>query len=300
MTIDPKEVKPHILYKHLTGAVAPRPIAFASTIDKDGNVNLSPFSFFNVFGSNPSTLIFSPNRRGRDNTNKHTYFNVKEVAEVVINVVNYNLVQQCSLSSIEYPKEVNEFVKAGLTPIESEAVKPPRVKESPIQIECKVREVVETGDQGGAANLIICEVLRMHISDDVLDENGQIDQHKLDLVGRLGHGWYVRASGDALFEIPKPVGSIGIGVDQIPDDIRYSKILTGNHLGMLGNVESLPSSEEVKTFRTSHAMNEILNEGTADDEVHEKLHRLAAVFLNEGNVTDAWKVLLHEYYQNAR
>lgn len=300
MTLDPKEIKPHQLYGYLVSAVAPRPIAFASTVDAEGNVNLSPFSFFNVFGSNPSTLIFSPNRRGRDNTNKHTFLNIQQHGEVVINVVNYAMVHQVSLASSEYPDGVNEFEKAGLTAIPSEIVKPPRVKESPVQIECKVRQIIETGDQGGAANLIICEVVKMHIDDAILDADGKIDQHKIDLVARLGGGWYSRASGDSLFEIPKPLTTLGIGVDSIPSDIRYSKILTGNHLGMLGNVESLPSAEEVKAFRTNPGLNEVLNEGTTSDEAIDKLHRLAAVLLNEGNVTDAWKVLLHEYYKSVR
>ena len=206
--IDPKNTAIPAVHQTLLGAIGPRPIAFASTVDADGNPNLSPFSFFNVFGVNPTTLIFSPSRKGRDNTTKHTYENLKEVPEVVINVVNYNMVQQTSLSSTEYPKGVNEFVKAGFTPIPSEMVIPARVKESPVQFECKVREIIETGDQGGAGNLVICEILLIHIDKSVLDDNGNIDPHKIDLVGRMGGDYYCRASGDAVFIVAKPLQKI--------------------------------------------------------------------------------------------
>ena len=236
MKINPKDIPVPQLHGYLLGAVGPRPIAFASTIDSEGNPNLSPFSFFNVFSANPPILIFSPARRGRDNTTKHTYENVKEVAEVVINVVNYDIVEQMSLSSTEYPKGVNEFIKAGFTPLESETIKPLRVKESPIQFECRVNEVVELGDGGGAGNLVICEVLMIHIKDEVLDSNGKIDQKKIDLVGRMGGNWYCHANGDALFEVEKPLATLGIGIDNIPEDIRNSSILTGNDLGKLGKL----------------------------------------------------------------
>ncbi|MEQ9022042.1 MAG: flavin reductase family protein, partial [Pseudomonadales bacterium] len=248
MTIDPKEIPVPQLHGHLLGAVAPRPIAFASTVDKDGNVNLSPFSFFNVFSANPPVMIFSPARRGRDNTTKHTLENVKEHAEVVVNIVSYAMVQQMSLSSTEYAKGVNEFTKAGFTEVKSERVKPPRVKEAPVSFECKVIEVKSLGEQGGAGQLVICEVLLMHIADRVLGEDGKIDPNKIDLVSRMGGNWYARASGDAIFEVAKPLTTMGIGVDQIPDQIRTSTVLTGNHLGMLGNVEALPTEEEVNDF----------------------------------------------------
>lgn len=240
MKIDPKEVSLGKLHNTLLGSVGPRPIAFASTIDKDGNRNLSPFSFFNVFSANPPIAIFSPAKSGRTNTQKDTYNNVKEVPECVINIVNYPIVQQMSLSSTAYEPEVDEFIKAGLTAIPSEMVRPFRVKESPVQMECIVKEVVELGNEGGSGNLVICEIKLIHIDDAILNEEGTIDQHKIDLVGRMGGDYYVRANGDALFEVPKPIRQKGIGVDALPDAIKNSKILTGNDLGMLGNVETLP------------------------------------------------------------
>src|SRR5688572_7953282 len=245
VTVDPKEISVAKMHAYLLGAVTPRPIAFASTVDKDGNVNLSPFSFFNCFGMNPPLLIFSPARRVRDNTTKHTYENVLEVPEVVVNVVNYAMVQQTSLASTEYPKGVNEFVKSGFTAIPSVKIRPPRVAESPVSMECKVLDVVATSDKGGAGNLVICEVLLMHIREDILDADGRIDPHKIDTVARLGGDWYCRVNGDALFKVPKPLDKLGIGVDQIPERIRLSNVLTGNDLGMLGNVESLPSAADI-------------------------------------------------------
>lgn len=278
MTIDPKEVPVPKMHSYLLGAVAPRPIAFASTIDKQGNINLSPFSFFNVFSANPPIMIFSPARRGKNNTTKHTYENVQDVPEVVINIVNYDIVQQASLSSTEYEKGVNEFIKSGLTPVPSIKIKPPRVKESPVSFECKVKEVVPLGDQGGAGNLVICEVLLMHIKDEVLDEEGKIDQFKLDAVARMGGDYYCRAHGDSIFKVPKPLATIGIGVDQIPEVIRKSKVLTGNDLGMLGNVEQLPSKGTI---------DEII-EYSGVDEVHQQAHQL----LTQNKVETAWRLLL--------
>ncbi len=232
LTIDPKEVSTGKLHQYLLGAIAPRPIAFASTIDEDGNPNLSPFSFFNVFGANPPIMIFSPARSVRNNTTKHTLDNAEVVKEVVINVVNYDIVQQMSLSSTMYPKGVNEFEKAGLTMLPSEVVKPFRVAESPVQFECKVIDIIYTGKEGGAGNLIMCEVVKVHVKEEVLGEDGLIDQHKIDLVARAGGSYYSRAR-DGFFEIPKPLSSLGIGVDQIPNEIRNSSVLTGNNLGVL-------------------------------------------------------------------
>lgn len=292
MTIDPKEIPVPELHGHLLGAVAPRPIAFASTVDKDGNVNLSPFSFFNVFSANPPIMIFSPARRGRDNTTKHTLENVKEHAECTVNIVSYDMVQQMSLSSTEYAKGVNEFSKAGFTEEKSERVKPPRVKEAPVSFECKVIEVKSLGEQGGAGQLVICEVLLMHIADRILGENGKIDPNKLDAVARMGGNWYARASGDAIFEVAKPLTTMGIGVDQIPDQIRTSTVLTGNHLGMLGNVESLPSDEEVKDFANEPEVRSILDSFDDEENIQLELHKLAADLLNEGEVDTAWKVLM--------
>src|SRR5690349_24481534 len=235
LRIDPKEVKTPVLHSYMLGAVAPRPIAFASTVNAAGHPNLAPFSFFNIFSAHPPIAIFSPALSGRTGLSKHTYDNVKEVPEVVINVVNYSMVQQTSLASTEYAKGVNEFEKAGFTPLASELIKPFRVKESPVQLECKVNKVIELGDKGGAGNLIICEILLMHISESVLDDNKQIDPRKIDLVARLGGNWYSRTNGDALFEVTKPIMNLGIGIDQIPEYIRNSAVLTGNNLGQLGN-----------------------------------------------------------------
>ncbi|HNP07671.1 MAG TPA: flavin reductase family protein [Cyclobacteriaceae bacterium] len=278
LTIDPKEVSVPKMHGYLLGAVVPRPIAFASTVDKEGNINLSPFSFFNIFSANPPILVFSPSRRGRDNTTKHTYENVLEVPEVVINIVNYNIVQQASLSSTEYDKGVNEFIKSGLTPVASERIKPPRVGESPVSFECKVNEVISLGSNGGAGNLVICEVLLAHIKEEVLDEEGRIDPVKLDAVARMGGNYYCRAQGDAIFTVPKPLTTKGIGVDQIPMAIRNSKVLTGNDLGILGNVERLPakgSLDEVIEYAGTNAV-----------------HTQAQKLLNEGKVESAWRLLL--------
>jgi flavin reductase (DIM6/NTAB) family NADH-FMN oxidoreductase RutF len=297
LTIDPKEVKVPVLHSYLLGAVAPRPIAFASTIDKEGNPNLAPFSFFNVFSANPPIAVFSPARSGRTGNQKHTFENIKEVPEVVINMVNYDMVQQTSLASTEYPKGVNEFVKAGFTPIASEKVKPFRVEESPAQLECKVINVIELGEHGGAGNLIICEVVLMHISEEVLDVNQQIDPHKIDLVARLGANWYSRNSGKALFEVTKPLLNLGVGIDQIPEYIRNSKILTGNNLGQLGNIEKLPASEEVIAYKNSGAINEAFEiYGKHLDKLEDQLHHLAKGLLENNKVEEAWKVLLSYHH----
>jgi len=283
ITIDTKQVSTQKLHAYLLSAISPRPIAFASTIDANGNPNLSPFSFFNVFSANPPILIFSPARRVRDNTTKHTLENVLEIKEVVINVVNYAIVQQMSLSSTEYAKEINEFDKAGFTMLPSEVVKPFRVAESPIQFECNVNEVVALGDKGGAGNLIICEVLKMHISKEVLGKDGVIDQEKLDLVARAGGSCYSRAK-NGFFEIPKPLTSLGIGVDQIPTEIKNSSILTGNNLGMLANVEKLPNQQDVDNFAKD-------NQQYIGLKTSEK-HKFAQEFLENNNINGAWKVLL--------
>lgn len=286
LTIDPKEVPVGKTHAYLLGAVTPRPIAFASTIGRDGHVNLSPFSFFNCFGANPPLLIFSPARRGRDNTVKHTYENVQEVPEVVINILSYSMVHQASLASAEYPKGVNEFVKAGFTEVPSLKVKPPRVGEAPVSMECKVLQVIRTGDQGAAGNLVICEVLLMHIREDILDTDGRIDPFKLDAVARLGGDWYCRVQGEAIFKLSKPLDKLGIGIDQIPAHIRYSKVLTGNDLGMLGNVEKLPDEESIRATRSIPEVQQALMKG------EEALHRLAHQYLEKGMVVDAWKVLM--------
>ncbi|WP_136480408.1 flavin reductase family protein [Cognatitamlana onchidii] len=286
-SIDPKSLSTSKLHSYLLSSVAPRPIAFASTIDLKGNPNLSPFSFFNVFSANPAILVFSPARRVRDNSTKHTLHNVIEVKEVVINVVNYDIVHQMSLSSTEYAAGVNEFDKAGLTMLKSEMVKPFRVAESPIQFECKVQDIVALGKEGGAGNLVICEVVKLHIDDEVLDENEEINQKKLDLVARAGGSFYTRAR-KGFFEIPKPVASKGIGVDSLPEHVKQSMVLTGNDLGMLGNVEALPDQLSVQTF-VKEVGGRYPNIKTA---THREKHKLARNYLSFGDVQSAWKVLL--------
>lgn len=246
-SIDPKELKIPQIHKYLLSSVGPRPICFASTIDAEGNRNLSPFSFFNVFSSNPPTLVFSPARSGRTGATKNTHDNVKEVAEVVINVVTYDMVHQMNLTSSPYDKGVDEFIKGGFTPLESELVKPFRVAESPVQLECKVKQVLELGDSGGSGNLIICEVVKMHFAEDVLTEDeSMVDQQKIDLVARMGGNWYCRAHGDALFEVAKPITTIGVGIDVLPDKIKHSADLNGNDLGLLGGMEYVPSAEQIE------------------------------------------------------
>nr|MBP6316219.1 flavin reductase family protein [Chitinophagaceae bacterium] len=275
MIIKPSEIKTAQFHAYLLGAIAPRPICFASTINAKGNSNLSPYSFFNIFGSKPPIAIFSPARRVRDNTIKHTLENIYETKEVVINVVNYAMVQQMSLSSCEYPKGVSEFEKAGFTPVPSTLVKPFRVKESPAQLECKVLEVKETGKEGGAGNLIICEVVMMHIQDEVLNEMGQIDPHKIDLVARMGADYYCRASGNAVFEVAKPNMQLGMGMDALPPLIRNSRKLTGNHLGQLANCTQIPDLD---------------TEFVVEEEIDLELQ--AITYLESNQVEKAWQVLL--------
>jgi flavin reductase (DIM6/NTAB) family NADH-FMN oxidoreductase RutF len=288
ITINPKEIKQAQLHSYLLSAVAPRPICLASTIDAEGNANLSPFSFFNVFSSNPPIAIFSPARRGRDNTTKHTLQNVHEIKECVINIVNYAMVQQMSLSSCEYPKGVSEFTKSGLTPIESNVVKPFRVKESPVQMECIVKEVVALGTEGGAGNLVICEIVAIHIHENILNEQGNIDQQKIDVVGRLGADWYVRASGDALFEVAKPNIKLGMGYDALPNFIKQSTVLSANDLGILANSEAMPTAEEIKNFNeTNLFMQHKISVAT-----NEQLHTIAKLLLSKNMPKEAWLVLL--------
>ena len=287
LSLEPKDLSPAQLQGYLQSAVAPRPIAFASTLSASGKPNLSPFSFFNVFSSNPPILIFSPARRVRDNTIKHTLINAEATREVVINVINFDIVQQASLSSTEYADGVNEFLKSGLTQIPSDIVKPYRVKESPVQFECKINQIIALGTGGGAGNLIICEVLKIHIDETILDENGAIDQHKIDLVSRLGNNWYSR-SNKGLFEVPKPIANLGIGVDAIPNFIKKSTIFNGNDLGMLGNVDALPTQEEVTIFvKENFVVKGILS---ADDDL--KIHQKAKEYINNNEVLSACKVLL--------
>jgi len=292
-TIDISALKPAEIQNYLQYAIAPRPICFASTIDKAGNVNLSPFSFFNLFSSNPPLCVFSPARRVRDNTTKHTLENVLEVPEVVINIVNYQLVQQTSLASTEYPKGTDEFIKAGLTAVPSETIRPPRVAEAPVQLECTVRDVISLGENPGAGNLILAEIKLMHIQEDILDADGRIDQAKIDLVARLGGDWYCRVTADNLFKVAKPLTTLGIGVDALPSAIRNSKVLTGNNLGQLGNVEQLPTDEEIEALAIQPEIKEILDATIGDENTRtQQLHLKAKQLLDQGEVFTAWKVLL--------
>jgi len=278
-----------VLHQYLLTAIAPRPIAFASTMDLDGNVNLSPFSFFNVFGANPPLMIFSPARRVRDNTTKHTLENVKNHPEVVINMVDFAIVEQMSLSSTEYEEGINEFVKSGLTQVDGELVKVPHVGESPICFECKVEQVIETGDEGGAGNLVICRVLNVIVNEGFLDDKGTLDPLKLDLVGRMGKSWYVRASKDALFEIPKPIATKGIGVDQLPLSARNSNVLTGNNLGRLGNMEELPGEEEILQLKKELERKGFFKNNQAD--LLDVLHTEAQTLLEAGRNREALSIL---------
>ena len=287
ISFDPKEVSPAKLQGYLQSAIAPRPIAFASTVDANGNPNLSPFSFFNVFSSNPPILVFSPARRVRNNTIKHTLINCEATREVVINIVDYAMVQQMSLSSTEYADGVNEFEKSGFSMLKSDVVKPFRVAESPVQFECKINDIIALGTEGGAGNLIICEVVKIHVSETILDENGLIDQQKIDLVSRLGGNWYSRAI-DGLFEVEKPLSTLGIGVDNVPEFVKESSYFDGNDLGKLGNIEAIPNEEEITIFvKENFAVKGVLS---SDDEG--KKHQLAKEYLDNNDAVSAWKVLL--------
>jgi len=290
MILDLKDLKTAERQYYLQHVVAPRPVCFASTIDKAGNINLSPFSFFNLFSSNPPIVIFSPSRRVRDNTTKHTLENVLEVPEVVVNIVTYEMVHQVSLASCEYPKEMNEFEKAGFTAEPATLVKPPMVKESKVKMECKVLEVKPLGTEGGAGNLVICEVMRMHIDDSLLDENKKIDQRKIHHIARLGGDWYCKVNETNLFTVPKPNTELGIGVDALPESIRNSDILSGNDLGHLANVREMPVIEP--SFDDTHLKNIIQYYSLNPDDMEKELHAYAKKLLAEGKVREAWQVLL--------
>ena len=292
LTIDPAELGNPKTHHYLLGAVGPRPICFASTIDQDGVPNLAPFSFFNVFSSNPPVAIFSPARSGRTGKQKDTYNNVKIIPEVVINVVNYSIVEKMSLASSPYDPDVDEFIKSGLTPIESETVKPFRVKESPVQMECEVFNVMELGETGGAGNLIMCKIKKIHINEDILDENQMIDQEKIDLVSRMGGNWYCRADANSMFEIAKPITTCGIGIDNIPDDILNSKVLTGNDLGKLGGIEALPAETEVNEHKLVALSELFIDLEDQPSELEKKLHLKAQALLKEDKLIEAWKTLL--------
>jgi flavin reductase (DIM6/NTAB) family NADH-FMN oxidoreductase RutF len=290
MTVDPQKTDHKYFHDLLLGAVSPRPIALASTVDKQGNVNLSPFSFFNIFSTNPAILVFSPSRRARDNTTKHTLENILETSEVVINTVSYAIVEQVSLASAEYAKDVNEFLKSGLTEIKSERVTPPRVKESPVSFECRVIEVKPLGKQGGAGNLVICEVLLVHVQDDVLTAEGKINPQISDNVARMGGDNYCRVNGENIFELPRPGVPAGIGIDNLPKEIRNSVVLTGNNLGRLANIHQLPSQDEVKAF--SEGLENSVSVRGVDRTI--AIHKRAQLLLANGEVKKAWLLLLSD------
>jgi flavin reductase (DIM6/NTAB) family NADH-FMN oxidoreductase RutF len=290
MTLDLQDLSPVEKQYFLQHVVAPRPVCFASTIDREGAVNLSPFSFFNLFSSNPPIVVFSPARRVRDNTTKHTLQNVLDIPEVVINIVTYDMVQQTSLASCEYPKGTDEFIKAGFTKEPATIVKPPMVKESKAKLECKVLEVKSLGENGGAGQLVICEVLKLHLDDSLLDENKKFVQSKLELVARLGGDWYCRVNKDNLFTVPKPNTKLGIGIDALPESIRYSKLLTGNHLGLLANVHEMPVVEP--SFDDEHLKNIIQYYSVNPNDMEKEVHSYAAKLLDQNKVAEAWQVLL--------
>lgn len=292
LTIDPIELGNPKAHHYLLSAVGPRPICFASTIDSKGNRNLAPFSFFNVFSSNPPVAIFSPARSGRTGKQKDTYNNVKQVPEVVINLVNYNMVEQMSLSSSPYQPNVDEFIKSGFTPIASETIRPYRVKESPVQMECDVFNIMELGENGGAGNLIMCKIKKIHIQDDILDNNNMIDQHKIDLVSRMGGNWYCRSDKNSMFEITKPITTCGIGFDNIPDEILNSSILSGNDLGKLGGIEQLPNETEVNEYKLTDLSELFIEYEDNQKQLELILHQKAKSMLNKDLLEDAWKTLL--------
>jgi flavin reductase (DIM6/NTAB) family NADH-FMN oxidoreductase RutF len=292
LTIDPKEIAVPKLHQYLLGAVGPRQIAFASTVDAEGIDNLAPFSFFNVFSANPPIMIFSPARTGRTNKTKDTYNNIKAVPEVVINIVNHEIVHQMSLASSPFSSEISEFEKAGFTAVASETIRPKRVAESPVQFECKVIEVKELGDQGGAGNLIFCEIQKMHISEAILDENNHIDQHKIDLVSRMGGNWYCRADKNSMFEIQKPITTVGIGFDNLPKDIINSKVLTGNDLGQLAGIEALPNETDVNEYKLLELSDLFVSLESQAAALEKELHNRAKTLLIENKLEQAWKTLL--------
>ena len=289
LSITPNEIPQKELHQYLLGCVAPRPIAFASTMDKNGNPNIAPYSFFNAFSSNPPIVVFSSNRRGLDNMTKDTLKNVEATGEVVINMVSHGIVRQMAIASISFPSNVDEFAKSGLTPVESDLVKPFRIKESPAQLECKVKQIISLGDAGGAGNLIICEVVKMHIDENVLDVDKKIDPHKIDLMGRMGRAFYVRASGKNVEPIFQNVMEISVGFDQLPESIRMSEILTGNNLGQLAGLTALPSTEAIQELKDDEEMQSIINSENAK----ETLHMFAKTILDEtDNRTFAAEVLM--------
>jgi flavin reductase (DIM6/NTAB) family NADH-FMN oxidoreductase RutF len=292
LTIDPKEVTIQELHRYLLGGVGPRPIAFASTIDENGVDNLAPFSFFNVFSANPPIMIFSPARSGRTNATKDTYNNVKTTPEVVINVVNHDMVHQMSLASSPFGPEISEFEKAGFTALESNVIKPKRVKESPVQFECKVTEVKELGTEGAAGNLVFCEVLRIHIEEEVLDDDQMIDQHKIDLVARMGGNWYCRADGNSMFEITKPITTVGIGFDNLPAEVLSSAVLTGNNLGQLAGVEYLPNETDVNDYKLLELSDLFVSLEDSPTELEIELHQKAKELLKKNKLKEAWMTLL--------
>ena len=291
-SIDPKKLSTKDLHGYLLSSIGPRPIALASTIGKENRPNLSPFSFFNIFSTNPPIAIFSPARRVRNNTTKHTLENIMHIKEVAINVVPFYLVEQCSLSSSEYSSTINEFKKSGLTAISSDLIRPFRVKESPVQMECKVKEIIALGNEGGAGNLVVCEIIKIHISEKILGNDKKIDPHKLDLVGRMGGNWYCRASGSSLFQVKKPNAKLGIGIDSLPDSIKNSSVLSGNDLAKLANIHSLSETVDNDKSKEISDIAKIFHSSSKKENATKELHLQAKNLLAKNNVAEAWKILL--------
>jgi len=291
-SFDPKELATNVLHDYLLSTIAPRPIAWASTIDENGKVNLAPFSFFNVFGSNPPTLVFSPSSRVRDNTQKHTLLNAQKTGECVINIANYELAGQMGLTSGEFPEGVNEFEMANLEMAVSVKVKPPRVNAGPAQFECIVKQIIPTGTNAGAGNLIICEVVYLHLNENIFNQEDKIDPHLVDNIARMGKIWYTRAK-EGLFQMPNPKGTKIIGFSRLPEHIRHSKYLTGSELAKLAGVDYIPSPEEIKAEEALPEMQEIFrNSGGNSDQLDQALHILAKPLIAENKFEEAWRVLL--------
>ncbi len=290
--IDPAQLPTAELYQYLIGIVGPRPIAFVSTVNDAGHANLAPYSFFNLFSSNPPIIVFSSNRRVADNTTKDTLANVRATGECVVNVVSHRIVRQMAVASVEWPTEVSEFAAAGLTPLPSELVRPPRVAESPASMECRVRDILTLGEGGGAGHLIVCDIVRVHIDESVIDERGRVDPHKIDLMGRLGRSYYVRASGDAIVSVVQPVNGTAIGFMALPQNVRDSHVLTGNDLGRLAGAPELPSADDIEALKTTDAqLAGILKAGPSTD-VEAALHLYAKALLERDEITQALKVVL--------
>ncbi len=292
--ITPGEVETKDLHQFILGAVAPRPIAFVSTIDDDGIPNIAPYSFFNAFSSNPPVLVFSSNRRVADNTTKDTLHNVELNQELVVNVVNYEIVHQMALASISYPSDIDEFAKSGLTPIPADLVKPFRIKESPAHFECKVSEIITLGNHGGAGHLIICNVLRMHVCESVIDDKNRINPHKMDLVGRMGRSHYVRAQGEAVFDLYQSVMKPALGFDSLPKHILNSNVLSGSDIAKMAGLYKFPDVNELADLmKNNHDLKSVFSSAESSDNILiDNLHRLVKNTIDDGRIEEAFQIAM--------